>query len=301
MTSQIKEKIKAELFAKRQIAIEKANFFKQKALENAEYKALDKTERALVFDIAKNEAEGKKTTDLLKQLEEVKAKKVEVLNKLKISENDLIPHFSCKKCNDTGFYEGEPCSCFKERLNYYLADSNSDNLADFKGFKDFNNDNLVKVKNFLLKWATDKNYNQILLCGKTGVGKTFLGECALNELKKQGKSVLKVSAFKMNELFTKFHTCFDYERADYLDGMLTADALMIDDLGTEPMKRNITKEYLYLLLNERKEANKLTIITTNFDLEDILKIYEERIFSRLADKKSTKCILIEGKDLRFNN
>lgn len=297
--SEIKEQIKADIAKSRILAINQANINKEKALSNKEYASLDKIERGLVFDIAKMVANNEDVEELNKRLQSTRKQKQEKLKQIGLTEQDLKPNFSCKKCNDTGMIGKEHCDCYKQKLNKYLANTD-ENLSTFTSFKDFNDEKLLKIKKFLEDFANNNTpYQDILLCGKTGVGKTFLAECTLSEFKKHNNNVLKLSAFQMNELFTKFHTCFDYNRADYLDSMLKADVLLIDDLGTEPMKRNITKEYLYLLLTERRNAKLKTIITTNLDLEDILRIYEERIFSRLADKKITKKILIEGADLRF--
>ena len=104
----------------------------------------------------------------------------------------------------------------------------------------------------------------------------------------------------MVELFTSYHTTLDLSKTDYLNSMLKSDCLLIDDLGTEPIKRNITLEYLYLILNERLNSNKKTIITTNLNLEEILSRYGERIFSRIANKKTSKCFQMQGNDLRLN-
>ena len=296
---EIKQKVRNEIAELRANAINEAEKNKALALSNPEFVLLDKKIRSLTFDISKKEAFNQDISGLKAELKNLNDQKNKVLKSLNLTPESLKPKFSCLICEDRGVTPSGDCVCFTKRLNNLISE-NADNFASFESFKDFGNEKLLKIKNFIIAWANDeKKLNQLLLSGKTGVGKTFLGECALSQFNRTGKSVLKVSAFRMNELFTKFHTCFDYDRSSFLDPLLYADVLLIDDLGTEPIKRNVTKEYLYLLLNERLNANKKTIITTNLDLEDILRIYEERIFSRLADKKTTKCINIEGTDLRL--
>ena len=127
-----------------------------------------------------------------------------------------------------------------------------------------------------------------------------MAEGVLGEAQQDNKSSLEVSSFQMNELFTKYHTTFSSEREDFLLPLLSCDYLLIDDLGTEPIKRNITLEYLYLILSEREKNAKYTIITTNLDLEGILSRYGERIFSRISSKKTTLKLYIDGDDLRLN-
>ena len=72
------------------------------------------------------------------------------------------------------------------------------------------------------------------------------------------------------------------------------------DLGTEPMMRNITVEYLFLLLNERMEAGLSTMVTTNLTPAQIQERYGERVCSRLFDRLSALTIKLEGKDLRLH-
>ncbi|MBQ6595783.1 MAG: DNA replication protein DnaC, partial [Clostridia bacterium] len=80
--------------------------------------------------------------------------------------------------------------------------------------------------------------------------------------------------------------------------LMDAPLLLIDDLGTEPMLRNITVEYLFLLLNARLTARRHTVIVTNLDLEQLRVRYGERVYSRLSDRRATLIMRLTGKDLR---
>ena len=79
---------------------------------------------------------------------------------------------------------------------------------------------------------------------------------------------------------------------------VNCDVLFLDDLGSENKIKNVTNEYLYLVLNERMLNHKKTVITTNLNLAQIQDVYGERIFSRLMHKKHSLKIKMEGKDLR---
>lgn len=68
------------------------------------------------------------------------------------------------------------------------------------------------------------------------------------------------------------------EKLQYLEPLIDCDLLIIDDLGTEPLYRNVSGEYLYTIINERKITKKHTLISTNLSLDDILNRYGERIF-----------------------
>jgi len=138
------------------------------------------------------------------------------------------------------------------------------------------------------------------LSGKTGVGKTFLTECIASEIIDGGHIVSFVSAFGMNNLFTSYHTTYDSSKPTFLSTLLDPDLLIIDDLGTEPIFKNITKEYLYLILSERSRQNKLTIISTNLDPIELMSRYNERISSRLFNKRESLLLQINGSDIRLN-
>ena len=45
--------------------------------------------------------------------------------------------------------------------------------------------------------------------------------------------------------------------------------------------------------------NKRTIITSNLTLSDVFDRYDERIFSRIADQKSSIAINLDGDDRRL--
>ena len=60
----------------------------------------------------------------------------------------------------------------------------------------------------------------------------------------------------------------------------------------------ITKNYLYLVLSERERFSRPVIITTNLMLDELNNRYDERICSRLCNKRNTNLIFIDGEDLR---
>ena len=75
--------------------------------------------------------------------------------------------------------------------------------------------------------------------------------------------------------------------------------MLIDDLGTEPVLKNVTKEYLYNLINTRQINKRATLITTNLSLDNILDRYDERIFSRLGNKNLSTIIQLLSSDKRL--
>ena len=84
------------------------------------------------------------------------------------------------------------------------------------------------------------------------------------------------------------------------NSVLTCDLLIIDDLGTESLNSMKLSE-LFTILNTRilNLNNKVTktIISTNLDINDIFRIYEERIGSRIIGYYDIYRFF--GEDLRF--
>ena len=56
---------------------------------------------------------------------------------------------------------------------------------------------------------------------------------------------------------------------DAFDEMLEAPALILDDLGSEPLLQNVTIEQLFNLINERQRRNLPTVISTNLNQEEL--------------------------------
>ena len=138
----------------------------------------------------------------------------------------------------------------------------------------------------------------IVMCGASGTGKTYLTKCIAKELIAKNITTLFVSSFDLNNLFLEQHTS-NFGEKNNMQNLIDVDALIIDDLGTEPMRKNVTKEYLLILLNERLGKNKSTIITTNLSPDDLLARYEERIFSRIFNKRTTLVLKFDGKNVRL--
>lgn len=305
---EIIKQILLEKNAMRNSEIFNADLAKQSVLQNKEYAELDKKSRALVFEIGKLKFEQKSVADVEKELENIENQKKLVLKKLKISEKSLVPHFNCKKCEDTGYFNGKLCSCVKQTYNELIMRESNIDFDDIPLLADYNydcfadKDSIKQVKDNLLQFVNDfeQTKKQILIfAGKTGVGKSYIAKSVAKSVIKNGHTALFCSMFALNNHFLKIHTSSSETKMLELEQYTKPDLLIIDDLGTEPMLKNVTKEYLLLLLNDRIFNNKKTIITTNLMPDNIIDRYEERIFSRLFDKSKSVCIKFEGKDLRL--
>lgn len=216
----------------------------------------------------------------------------------------------CPICGDTGNHNGKVCKCvWQEYISALKEECGIQNKAHFT-FADFN-DFAIKSeeqKKILTKlYATMRTYVNkfpnvnklnVIFSGGVGTGKTCLASAMANAFINKGNSVLFLSAYEFNALMLKCHTSPISERNSILHDLLVADVLVIDDLGTEPILKNVTNEYLLLTLEERLNHKHCTIITSNLNSERILDHYNERIYSRLSDKAHSLFFEINGQDLR---
>ncbi len=300
-----------EFLNKHYLAVSKAENATAALKKVPSYQKLCALERELVFEVAKNKFNKKTNKELEQNLKLVREQKQAILEKLGIKKSDLAPKFECKICNDTGFAMGVMCECFKKRRNEELLKLSGLNLAKDTCFENFDTsickdkkhaDALEKLKSLLENWANNypaiKKQN-ILISGTTGVGKTHICECLANKLAEKNYSICFVSAFDLNNMFLKYHTSFDQSKSSHLSPLIDSEFLFIDDLGTEPVLKNVTQNYLYLILSERERHKKPVIITTNLLPENILDRYGERIYSRLANKRLGFMVHIGGNDLRL--
>ena len=283
-----------------------------RANSNPVYKKLDLLEREMVFEISKAGSKTETFKNLKENLKTLREEKSKVLARLNLKESDLKPKYSCKICLDTGFYGEKPCECYRKKKNKKLIEAfglSTNKTCTFETFdtkickNEKQADTLKKIAEILQKWADKypKNEkNNIFISGKTGVGKTYLTSCLANKFINDDRSVCFVSAFDLNESFLRYHTSFDKTKSSWIEPFIEADILFIDDLGTEPILKNVTKNYLYLVLSERERFSRPVIVTSNFKPLEILSKYDERIHSRLCNKRYSYMMLIEGEDLRLS-
>ncbi len=262
--------------------INKISIYKAKAI-------LNKKENVDIFD--------EKALELKKEKEDI----------LKKENIDLSKKYECDICKDTGYIQKENsktvmCNCLKQKLlnlsynKSNLSDIKKDNFDNFNSelFSDKGNNspkkNILKIKNacinFIEKFDNLETKN-LLFIGNTGLGKTFMSNCIANELLKRGKTVLYQTAPVLLETIidNKFNKYKTQNADEFYHNVLTVDLLIIDDLGTETLNSMKLSE-LFTILNTRilnlNNKPTKTIISTNLNIEQIFRIYEERIGSRIA-------------------
>lgn len=228
----------------------------------------------------------------------------------------LSPPFFCPICSDTGYdNDSKLCSCLKsELINAALESANLSSHMAGQTFSRFNlsyYDDSVKnsvgigarenaasilrvCQNFVETFDTcDTN---LLFYGPSGLGKTFLSSAIATELIGKGKEVLYISANSLFPALEDLHFGRGTEKSIYIsDKALTADLLIIDDLGAEFITQFTTSE-LFRITNQRLNTKKKMIFSTNLNLQDIVNTYSERIVSRIIGNFET--LRFFGEDIR---
>ena len=279
------------------------------ALENKDFENIDKLMRSLTIEISKKEFWGKDSKDETQQLKKLEKQRQEILEKNFGKDFSIAPHYSCPKCHDTGFDENEPCSCLKEIITSILLNlsGTARNLATFdnanfdlfeEGYREKIKLAYQKMEEWCEKFKTTK-YKNIGLFGNTGVGKTFLTEAMANKLINLGNIVMFTSSFNLNNVFMEYHKAFEDSKQNIIAPYLDCDVLIIDDLGTEPIYKNVTLEYLYLIVNERFNSGKSTVFSTNLTTSEFRDRYGERILSRILNKTNSLAIHLVADDARL--
>lgn len=233
------------------------------------------------------------------------------LKKYGFDEKDFELNPLCPICEDSGTHDGKPCSCI---WDMYIENLKKECELDIKASFTFEDCDLYRIsdgvqrkslenvydsmKKYVEKFPTSRR-TTLVFSGGVGTGKTCLASAMANAVVQKGYAVKIFSAYEFNSLMLTTHTSPIADRNALLHDTLSADMLLIDDLGTEPMLKNVTVEYLLLVLEQRQSRGLATIITTNLNSDNLLNRYGERIYSRLSHKQNSLIIAMRGKDLRL--
>ncbi len=295
---------------RRNLEILRCEKIKDKLNENPTFYALQKQKNVLVMEKGKAIFENKDTNLFDTQLKEIDGKQQQILKEMNIDSSSLVPHFACNQCEDTGFVNGKLCACVKQKYNNALMLQSNIDFKSVPYLDDYDTSIFPKevqqkmelLKTNLQEFVKDfgeVKIKNIVFAGATGVGKTFLAQSVAKQVIKTGQTALFCSAFEINNIFLEAHTSLNADKVQALNQLIEPELLIVDDLGTEPIFKKVTCEYLLLLINERNLHNKCTIFTTNLMPDKILDKYSERVFSRLFNKTNSLLISFNGEDLRL--
>lgn len=241
-------------------------------------------------------------------------RKKEILVKNGYDEDALSVKYYCPACSDTGYIDNRMCACHKEILKELERaslrkiapiDSCTFDTFDVRYYPDEIMENGVNPREKAEKILQQCRYYaqsfnshspSLMFMGGTGLGKTHLSLAIANVAINKGYSVVYGSSFNIlsdlkNESFGKTDD-LNYNEYD----VLSADLLIIDDLGTE-YRNQYNIACLYNIINTRILKKRPTVISTNVDFDDLSESYDQRITSRIAGEYST--LTLEGNDIRY--
>ncbi len=183
--------------------------------------------------------------------------------------------------NNSNIYDLENQNFSKFNINYY---SDKTDTEKYKS-KLSPRENIEKIRKICDKFIENFDYpneNNLLFCGNSGLGKTFLSSCIANEMIKKGKTVLYQTSPVMLDNIIDYK--FGKSNNNIVSTINSVDLLIIDDLGTET-KNNLKITELFNIINSRllNQNNTITktIISTNLSLQELYNNYDERILSRI--------------------
>lgn len=281
-------------------------------------KGLDSAISSLSVQKAKSLLNGDETalSSLKTDITELASKKRALLLNHHFPEDYLELHYTCPDCRDTGFIGARKCHCFNKAIIELLyAQSNLQGILEQENFSacslEYYSSNhkdpltgrsskeailtaLEACHKFVDTFSA--NFQNILLYGDTGVGKTFLSHCIAKELIESSYSVIYFSASRLFDFLAKEAFSRKEDEEEKHTHIYGCDLLIIDDLGSE-LSNTFTTSRLFTVLNERILRRKSTIISTNLALEDIKSIYSERIFSRISSCYTM--LRLTGDDIRI--
>jgi DNA replication protein DnaC len=138
------------------------------------------------------------------------------------------------------------------------------------------------------------------LFGDTGTGKTTLAMLISKAALEAGKTV---AIYSLPKLLARIRRTYDSEPGgdsylSFFERLTSVDLLHIDDLGAEK-RSDWVLEQLYALVNERYEAQRSILITTNLPHPEL----EEQIGSRTVSRLTQVCdeVEVRGEDRRYGS
>ena len=230
--------------------------------------------------------------------------------------------YQCDLCKDTGFLQnGKKCRCYMQKLSgmILLPGENLNSNSEFFKSSVFDNFNISyypdehdpicgssprKIMKMNLakciKFSNDfdgVNSGNLLLYGPSGLGKSYMAACIYNRVSDRGYFAMYKSSYKLFQ-FLEDYKFGRINREEYMlsyNSVYDCDLLIIDDFGTEFIT-SYTQSVFFDLLNTRLINGKSTIISTNLKSEELKKIYQDRVTSRLENEFTN--LLFCGKDIR---
>lgn len=240
---------------------------------------------------------------------ELQARRETLLAALGYPADYTKPAYECALCEDSGFVNHKMCECMRRELVMAAYESSGlGQLMRTQSFESFDlnyyaqgeeRERMARNLEILRRYALDfgKQTENLILCGATGLGKTHLSTSLARALIERGFDVYYTTAQQMFFDFehARFGTETGMERSADLARYSECELLILDDLGTE-VSNQFTNSCLYMVLNNRINLGRATVINTNLTGREIKERYTDRIASRIMG--DFKPLVFAGTDIR---
>lgn len=217
----------------------------------------------------------------------------------------IAPHETCR---GTGWLHEEvddfntrqvPCEC-RQRANYKLGLVAGNIPPEFWKVDELewvhNLDNLALIQRYCEDLPTARSGGKgFTMLGENGAGKTGMSCLVLSAALREGYRVAYLTAH--DYLTTIPGTWRDPDLKEWLDDLIQADWLVLDEMGKEFRREDASKlAEIDSLLRARRGAMKPTIVVSNLSFKDFKAVYGASIDSILADRN--KMLIYEPGDYR---
>ena len=245
-------------------------------------RALDQTlQQQMIALVGLTMRHGSDPTEELRALEranlDTQAQRAELLTAYHLPVDYTDDIYTCPRCHDTGYVQGQPCECLLRRYNAELTRDLSRLLQhgdesfehfDLTLYDENARPKMERVFQVCRSFAQTfrPGTMNLLLQGGTGLGKTYLSACIARVVAGAGYAVAYETAASAFDAFE----CAKFQRgsadgeaaAQRVEQYLGCDLMILDDLGTEMITAYSTSA-LYTLINTRLTRAKATIISTS--------------------------------------
>lgn len=257
---------------------------------------------SMTRDILENPENREQISVMLRdRINQLSEEKKTLLAEAGYASDYLQPIYDCYDCHDTGFINNEKCHCLKQEIiRHAYASSNLDDVLELENFDTFKLDlysnevdqalgkspKQIAERNYKVchSFATGfgHGYQNLILHGQAGLGKTFLCNCIAKEVLDNGFTVIYLTAFNLFKMLEnyRFHNDESAITIDEIQAIYECDLLIIDDLGTE-INNAFTTSELFSLINSRLLDKKPIVISTNLSPSGWTTQYSDRIVSRI--------------------
>ncbi len=241
-------------------------------------------------------------------------KRKAALLKAGFPEDYLDIKYTCPVCNDTGSHAGYYCKCYTELIRQTAKDelgvAPSMKKCTFENFdtslysdeadsklsvspRQLATGTLRFCKSYAEKFSSESC--NLLLTGKTGLGKTHLSLAIANKAIERGFDVYYASIHTVMDALQKEQFSREKITESISDRLYESDLLILDDLGAE-FSTQFTVASLYNIVNTRINSGKPMIISTNLSLSELEERYSQRVTSRIIG--TSERLLLIGTDIR---